>query len=62
MLEDTEDATSECVYLWAHWVETQSMQKSALNEITEAKDFDVVKYAETGSDHINEIKLASIVA
>ena len=42
-LEDIEDAISGCVLLWAHRLEVQRTQKSAPNEMKEAKDFDVVK-------------------
>ena len=38
ILEDTKDATCECVLLWACRVEAQRVQKSSLNEIKEAKD------------------------
>ena len=41
-LEDIEDATSECVLLCVHRVKTQRSQKSALNDIKEAKDFDII--------------------
>ena len=42
-LEDMEDTTSEHVLLWTCRIETQRVQKSALNEINEVKDFDIVK-------------------
>ena len=37
ILEDTENATRECVLLWVHREEAQRVQKSALNEIKEEK-------------------------
>ena len=43
MLEDIENAMSEHVLLVMHRVEAQRGQKSALNEIKEVKDFDIVK-------------------
>ena len=42
MLEDIEYITSEHV-LWACRVEAQKVQQSALNDIKEAKDFDIVR-------------------
>ena len=44
ILQDIEDAASECMLLWLYTVEVQRVQKSALNEIREAKEFDVVKW------------------
>ena len=42
-LEDINDATSKCVVLWGQWIEAQRVQKEALDNITEAKDFDSVR-------------------
>ena len=50
-LEDIEDATSEHVLLWACRVEVQRIQKSALDDIKEAKDFENVRQNIQKQDH-----------
>ena len=37
MLEDIQDTLSDCVLLWAHMLEAQRWQQSALNDIKEVK-------------------------
>ena len=44
-LEDTEGTISECMMLWTLSVEAQRAQKSILNYIKEAKEFDVIKHS-----------------
>ena len=51
MLEDTEDATSECVLLWVHRVEEHRVQKSALNDIREAKGYDIISQNMQKQEH-----------
>ena len=36
------EATSECVLTWAHRLAAQMAQRSALNNIKEAKEFDTI--------------------
>ena len=43
-VEDIEDATSKCMLPWACRVDVQREQKSALNDMKEAKEFVVIKH------------------
>ena len=42
MLEDIEEAYSECVLTWRHRVEVQRVQKIVLSSMKEAKEFDAI--------------------
>ena len=53
--EDTEDARSEQILLWVHGVEAQMAQKSALNEIKEAKYHDILNI--TGPYHTQGMQM-----
>ena len=43
--EDIKDTIVKHVLLWAHRVEAQREQKSALNYIKEAKYFDIIRHS-----------------
>ena len=51
MLEDIENVTSKGVLLWTQRVEVQKVQTKVLNNIKEAKDFDLVRHSTPKHDN-----------
>ena len=51
MLKNTKDATSKYVLICAHRLEAKWAQKFALNDIKEAKDFDVIRHNMQKQEH-----------
>ena len=50
-LEYINDATNERILLWAQRVEAQRVQKEALDNMEEAKDFDTIRWNKQKQDN-----------